>query len=239
VTYLLGPNASGKSNLLDLLRFLCDVCKPHGGRLQVAVAKRSGIANLRCLHARKDPEIRIQVELSDERDEKKWEYLLEFESAGKDRVAVTREQVKPGDEILLNRPNEKDFLDKQLMTQTHLEQIQANAAFREIVEFFSSIAYLHLVPQMLKYPEISGGRVMEDDPFGQSFLERIAQSSSKSRNARLRKINRASQAWSRNSKRSDFCEIELANRAWNPFILIIGRMPVGSRKNNFPMERFG
>ena len=29
--YCIGPNASGKSNLLDVLRFLRDVAKPEGG----------------------------------------------------------------------------------------------------------------------------------------------------------------------------------------------------------------
>lgn len=29
-TYLIGPNASGKSNLFDVFRFLRDVCKPQG-----------------------------------------------------------------------------------------------------------------------------------------------------------------------------------------------------------------
>jgi len=40
VTYILGPNASGKSNLLDVFRFLRDVSKPAGGGLQAAVIAR-------------------------------------------------------------------------------------------------------------------------------------------------------------------------------------------------------
>jgi predicted ATPase len=30
-TFLLGPNAAGKSNLLDVFRFLRDIAKPAGG----------------------------------------------------------------------------------------------------------------------------------------------------------------------------------------------------------------
>ena len=37
--FVIGPNASGRSNLLDVLRFLRDVAKPGGG-LQRAVAER-------------------------------------------------------------------------------------------------------------------------------------------------------------------------------------------------------
>lgn len=36
--FLVGPNASGKSNLLDAFRFLRDLAKPDGG-LQPAVAQ--------------------------------------------------------------------------------------------------------------------------------------------------------------------------------------------------------
>ena len=57
--YVIGPNASGKSNFLDVLRFLRDVAKPEGGGLQKAVKDRGGITKLRCLLARKYPEISI------------------------------------------------------------------------------------------------------------------------------------------------------------------------------------
>jgi len=75
VTYLLGPNASGKSNLLDAFRFLRDVSKPKGGGLQTAVADRGGISKLRCLHARRDPEVLIEIELASSPDAPpEWRY---------------------------------------------------------------------------------------------------------------------------------------------------------------------
>ena len=58
-SYVIGPNASGKSNLLDVLRFLRDVCKPAGGGLQKAVKDRGQNTKVRCLHARRDPEGRF------------------------------------------------------------------------------------------------------------------------------------------------------------------------------------
>jgi predicted ATPase len=48
------PNASGKSNLLDVFAFLRDIAKAGGG-LQKAVNDRGGISKLRCLAARKYP----------------------------------------------------------------------------------------------------------------------------------------------------------------------------------------
>lgn len=194
VSYLLGPNASGKSNLLDALRFLRDIAKPRGGGLQTAVSDRDGISKVRCLHARRDNEVLIEVELAASADGAAiWRYVLGFKSEGKgaQRIMVSSEQVWFGNELLLNRPNEQDKGDATLLTQTHLEQIQANGAFRDLVNFFADITYLHLVPQLLKFADKIGGRRLEDDPFGQGFLERLAKTPEKTRDARLKKIGMA------------------------------------------------
>ncbi len=193
--YIIGPNASGKSNLLDALRFLRDVAKPEGGGLQRAVKDRSGLTKLRCLLARKDPEVLIQLDLAEKADsEVSWRYTLGFKSegTGAQRVIVSSEKVEDAHgNVLVDRPNDEDKSDKERLTQTYLEQINANHAFREIAEFFSSITYLHLVPQLLKYSEQIGNYRLESDPFGQSFIERIAKSPSNTRDARLRKIEGA------------------------------------------------
>jgi predicted ATPase len=42
--FLVGPNASGKSNFLDALRFLRDVADPQGG-FQRAVQSRGGVCH--------------------------------------------------------------------------------------------------------------------------------------------------------------------------------------------------
>jgi predicted ATPase len=196
-TYLLGANASGKSNFLDVFRFLHDVSKPQGGGLQKAIADRGGIQKVRCLHARRDPEVRIEIHVSDSRDDRVpvWRYVLGFKPEGKgaQRTLISVEQVwKKGKvQSLLNRPSEADTADSMRLTQTALEQIQANAEFRELSEFFANVTYLHLVPQLLKYGDQIGGQRLEDDPFGQGFLERVAKTSAKTRDFRLRRIEKA------------------------------------------------
>ena len=50
--FLVGPNASGKSNLLDALRFLREIVIVGGG-FQKAVETRGGVCKLRCLAARR------------------------------------------------------------------------------------------------------------------------------------------------------------------------------------------
>jgi predicted ATPase len=197
VTYLVGANASGKSNLLDVFRFLRDICKPKGGGLQAAVAERGGIAQLRCLHARRDPEVRIEVHLAENSDDAEplWRYILGFrpEGRGAQRIRVTAEQVFRGNDPapILDRPGLEDDRDTARKTQTHLEQIQTNAVFRDIADFFSGVLYLHVVPQLLKYADKLRGQMLEDDPFGQGLLEHVARTTEKTRNARLKRIEEA------------------------------------------------
>ncbi len=191
--YIIGPNASGKSNLLDVMRFLRDVAKPDGGGLQKAVKDRGGITKLRCLLARKDPEISIEVEISEKVDtEPLWRYTLSFrsEGTGKQRVVVSKEEVVDlkNRKELFSRPDTEDNQDTERLTQTYLEQINTNKEFRAVSEFFANVTYLHLVPQLLKHADLLGGYRIDDDPFGQAFLERIAKTQEKYQKARLTKI---------------------------------------------------
>ena len=193
--YLIGANASGKSNLLDLFRFLRTLAQTEGGGLQKALKERGGLTKLRSLHARKDPEVRIEVELSDSMaaEVPTWRYVLAFKSEGKgqQRVLISEERVEHLGQELLNRPNQDDLQDLQRLTQTHLEQINNNEPFRALVEDFSATTYLHLVPQLLKHGGEISARVMENDPFGQGLMQRIAQTNKRTREARLRRIAQA------------------------------------------------
>ncbi|MEO0002549.1 MAG: hypothetical protein RLZZ22_241 [Pseudomonadota bacterium] len=194
-TYLIGANASGKSNLLDVFRFLRTLAQTEGGGLQKALKERGGLTRLRSLHARKDPEVRIEVELSDSMAAKAptWRYVLAFKSEGKgqQRVLISEERVEHLGQELLHRPNQDDLQDLQRLTQTHLEQINNNEPFRALVEDFSATTYLHLVPQLLKHGGEISARVMENDPFGQGLMQRIAQTNKRTREARLRRIAQA------------------------------------------------
>ncbi len=211
--FILGPNASGKSNLLDALRFIRDVAKPEGGGLQKSVKDRGGVTKLRCLAARKDTEILIEVELTRSPAEPPcWRYTLGFrgEGKGQNRVFVSQETVVDLQKnlVLINRPDENDDRDQERRTQTALEQISANKEFREISDFFGSITYLHLVPQLLKYADQLGGYKLEHDPFGQAFLERVASNNEKTRNARLKKIEMALRACVPNMRELRFVKDE-------------------------------
>jgi predicted ATPase len=188
--FVAGPNASGKSNLLDVFVFLKDIAKPSGG-LQNAVTARGGISKLRCLAARQYPDVELEVHLAE--DGNKWSYAIGIkqEARGYRQPYLAYERVTKGDEVVLARPDPDDSKDRLRLTQTHLEQINANAEFRELVRFFDSVSYLHLVPQLLRHPEAFSGPGIPGDPYGRSFLERVARTSDGTRKARLRKIEAA------------------------------------------------
>lgn len=193
--YVIGANASGKSNLLDVFRFLRTVAKPAGGGLQEALRERGGMSKLRSLHARRDPGVSILVEVAESLDEGcgRWSYELSFKSEGKgaQRVLITRERVEKDGKEELHRPNKDDKADNVRLTQTYLEQINNNANFRLLADLFSTTTYLHLVPQLLKFSEQISGRIIEQDPFGQGLLQRIATTPQKTQSARLKRIGEA------------------------------------------------
>jgi predicted ATPase len=185
--FLVGPNASGKSNFLDVFRFLRDVASSGGG-FQEAVGRRGGVSAIRCLSARQYPDVEIGVEVL-QPDGTRWQYELAFHQDNQRRPLVRRERVAKNGDSLLDRPNEEDEADTVRLTQTYLEQVNVNRPFREIVESFASVRYLHLVPQLIREPDRSAGR--SNDPFGGDFLEQIATTPQKTREARLRRIREA------------------------------------------------
>lgn len=191
--FVVGPNACGKSNFLDAFRFLRDLAKPGGG-LQKAVSDRGGVSKIRNLSARRYPNVEIEIHLSETNSElPTWKYSLGFKTkkGANNPLIISREIVWRKDEKILERPNSEDLKDELRLTQTYLEQINSNAEFREISDFFKSILYLHLIPQLVRNPEAFAMPGLSEDPFGRTFLERVAKTPEKTRKSRLTKIENA------------------------------------------------
>ena len=196
--YVIGANAVGKSNFLDVFRFLRDVAAPAGARpaaggLQEAIKRRDGLRKLRCLHGKKDSEVLLDVTVQDGQD--RWRYVLGFKGEGKanNRVLIRQESVFKNGQPLpqCQRPDEKDRNDPDRLTATYLQTPNDNKEFRPLAHYFSAITYLHLVPQLLKHADEIGGNCLNRDPFGQGFLQRVAETKGKTQGARLRRIQAA------------------------------------------------
>ncbi len=183
--FLVGPNASGKSNFLDCFKFLHDIVSVGGG-FQEPVRRRHGVSSLRCYAARRYPDIGIQVSLGNDTEPEIWTYEVHFSQDNNQRPFIKREKVITRGEEILSRPNEQDTQDSERLKQTYLEQVNVNRDFRDISEFFASVRYLHLVPQLVRDPDRSVGR--HNDPFGGDFLEQVASAPDKTREARLRRM---------------------------------------------------
>jgi predicted ATPase len=189
--FVVGPNASGKSNLLDAFRFLRDIAEPRGG-FQQAVQVRGGVSPIRSLHARRNPEVVVDVTM--ELDGAVWRYRLAFGQDNNRRPIVKEESVWEGDRNRLTRPDKYDSLDATRLGQTHLEQVNANREFRAVAEFFAQVRYLHIVPQLIRDPERYGRANGDHDPYGGDFLEQLARVQREQRrtfDSRLRRINEA------------------------------------------------
>ena len=191
--FIVGPNAAGKSNLLDLFRFLGDIAAPGGG-LSSAVSRRGGISKVRSLFSRNHRNGRLIIDLDLEDGDDKWHYRLSIkgESGGHNRPIVDAEIVDRNGKRILQRPDKNDHADSELLTQTHIEQISANQRFRKVVEHLAKAQYFHLVPQIIRDP--SRASTVGRDPFGGSFISEMNGTPKRTRDAWMKRIQTALQS---------------------------------------------
>jgi hypothetical protein len=183
--FVVGPNAAGKSNFIDAFRFLRDIASPEGG-LQRAVADRGGLDEIRFLGAPPESEIGIDVLIGDGPDS--WRYVLQCKASGDGGVVLSKEWVVLVDDIVvLDRPDSHDDLDPLRLRQTAIEQVSINFRFRFIVDFFNSIAYLPLAPELIRDRDRT--RPLRGDTAGSDLLDRVMQTPRGTLSDRMRRIN--------------------------------------------------
>lgn len=187
--FFVGPNASGKSNLLDALRFLSEIARPGGGGLQAAIDQRLGFSAIRCLHARKQPWIEMDVSIGTDDDPKAWRYRLQINrKPGEKFPTVAEEEVWRGNEKVAGQLRETTA-DAFQYRQTLMEQAARSVEFRELAEFFESCRYLHVVPQIVR--DRDRAHKVGEDPYGGDLLRRMKAMPKKTRDPRLKRISKA------------------------------------------------
>ena len=188
--FVLGPNASGKSNLLDAVLFLHDVAKVGGG-LQAAVQKRGGLDAIRWMGAGRDQEVALGAEVSaSAEDGRIWTYELGIRQ-GKDGPQVSYEGVLDfSGKLSVNRKALDKCEGSRALAQTHLERAGSSKDFSEVRALLAKVQYQHLVPQLLRQTGEAQGKVPEGDPHGQGLLARMAETPAKVRDDLLDSINK-------------------------------------------------
>lgn len=186
--FFLGPNASGKSNLLDSLRFLAEIAQPGRGGLQAAVDRRGGFAKLRCLNARNPSDIDIKVSVGNDAALAVWTYTLKMNVKARRPPRVLLERIERDGALVAESVNAQKSEDLAY-SQTLLEQVSSNVGFRELATFIASSRYLHVVPQIVR--DRSRAKAEGDDPYGGDLLRRIKAMPKKSRTPRLRRLSDA------------------------------------------------
>ena len=212
--FIVGPNASGKSNFLDIFRFLRDIVKNEGGGLQEAVANRGSVAIIQSLVVEQDAEVAIEVRLADTSESAEtWRYAVGFRQAPQNQsyshryfASLTHERVWKDGKLLIDRPDTEDEKDPDRLIRTTLESTSQD--FQELVDFFQSITYLHLVPQLLRFPDLITADAVETDTnvqrsgsrsrrkstrtqLGHGLLEKIANVDEDIRCSRMKTIEEA------------------------------------------------
>lgn len=195
--FIIGPNAGGKSNLLDSIRFLRDLVT-EGGGLATAVQVRGSMKNVRSLFARQNPAVRVCATIENG-DGETWRYDLSVTHKPRahqpqvEAEYVERISPKGRRDLILSRPDEDDRRDPERLTQTAIQQVTANQRFREVVEFFRSISYLHAVPHLMREGRPAPSTTIGGDPYGRDLLNRIRSTSARSQRSRLKRIEKVLQ----------------------------------------------
>jgi len=170
-TFVIGPTASGKTNLLDALAFLRDIAHPHGG-LARAVTLRGGMANIRSLYAVPAAVVRVVIEL-DLGSGVRFGYRLDLAEDRHHRPKVRREVVESAGRVVLQRPDAEDRADPDRLESTALEQAASARDFPDLPAALAMTTAWDPSPAFIREsaPEPGNG----DDRTGHTLLAQLVE----------------------------------------------------------------
>ena len=107
----------------------------------------------------------------------------------KSEVSIIKEEVWHNNKCLLKRDEQSPNEDTITLKYTHLEQPTTNAKFRELKDYFDSIQYLNVVPQMVRESSSLSLSYDKEDYYGRNFIMRLSKLNDRTRNSYFKKIN--------------------------------------------------
>jgi predicted ATPase len=195
--FIIGSNASGKSNFLDAIRFLRDIVKQGGGLQEAALSLRDGVSSIRSGYANPNADITIGVVLSNEKNIPEWDYKLTFNQLTTENAGG---QVIIKEEILKNLHTRKTLVSRHAKNKekesednlgfTHIEQACLNEKFKSFVDFLLDISYMHLVPQFVRDPNAFSQTSTKEDYYGKYFMEDLLKMNKQKREIRIKEIEK-------------------------------------------------
>jgi predicted ATPase len=184
--FVVGPNASGKSNFLDIFGFLHDLVATGGG-FRSAVSRSGGFQRLKCFYGKHHADLGTTVAVGTDRQPRIWEYELRFNQDGRGQPVITRERITRRGKTLKDRPEREDEADKFRLGQTYLEQSGINKDFRALADFFATIVHVEIVPQLVRRWLLPVGQARS---LGAALLQELAQMDAAERDEILKEISR-------------------------------------------------
>lgn len=211
--FIVGANASGKSNLLDAVHFLKDIASSG---FRQAIALRGGMEKL--MHIGAGPGSRIEVyvtllELGKRRQATRWSYTLQFDADPCGCGRILLEQVTREDEMLLRRARDASAQNNECgpdcpagrdgrcgrndagrldgaWEQTCVERPGTDVRLRALHGCFRSMMHVDINPQAIRAGRLPHG--IEGTPSSHfDLLGAIAATPEKTRVARLAAISQA------------------------------------------------
>lgn len=175
---VVGPSAAGKTSLLDVIRFLCDLAAPGGG-FREAVRRRDGVRRLRCLAARQDSDLGFLVRAGTAGEPAAWEYELHFNEGRRGLPQIKHERLSRRGEDIFLRPDDGDQADPERLARSALECGGLRQPVREFGALLATVRFLHLTPDCLRASAAGSGG---------GLLAEMADTPGRSRRARLRSV---------------------------------------------------
>src|SRR4029450_2614745 len=121
--FFIGPNAAGKSNLLDAVRFLRDLVKPIAGGFGTALELRNGLSGVRCLQARRVSYVEIDTDVGNEDNSAVWSYRIRFNRFGHESFpTVEEEAIEHNGKHVEGQHRTKSEADPFLFSQSVIQQ---------------------------------------------------------------------------------------------------------------------
>lgn len=191
--FIIGHNATGKSNLLDAIIFLRDIARY--GFQKAIISVRGGVENIKYINSEKSSDISLIIDIDNT-----YQYKIAFEINDENKALIKEEAlyrlIEGKWETIFSRPDEGDKGDPLRLTQSALEQVNQNSNFRDLCTFFSTITLENALPQFFRDPGSFSipsfdkfSFQYENDPFGRDFIMSMWKMPKKERTTRFRKIN--------------------------------------------------